>query len=123
MRPSRLIEAALVLLLAGCASEPRAVPPDRQVPLSLTESDFALSPASPRLPRAGVVAIKVKNEGQTEHALEVHGPRGKSRTEALPPGGTATLVVDLSKPGRYAMYCPLDHHRERGMGGWVSSPR
>jgi hypothetical protein len=123
MRPSRIIRAALVFLAAGCASEPRAVPPDRQLRLAVREADFALSPAHPRLHRAGLVAIRVKNEGQTEHALEVEGPRGTSRTGALPPGGAATLTVDLSRPGRYAMYCPLDRHRERGMSGSISSPR
>jgi plastocyanin len=123
MRPSRLIPAALVFLAAGCASEPRAVPPDRQLRLAVREADFVLSPAHPRLRRAGVVAIRVKNEGQTEHALEVDGPKGTSRTGALPPGGAATLRVDLSRPGRYAMYCPLDRHRERGMSGSISSPR
>jgi uncharacterized cupredoxin-like copper-binding protein len=88
--------------------------------LNLSETDFKLNPANPRVSKAGVVEIKVKNDGQVEHSLEVEGPKGEKELEpSLQPGDSGTLTVDLSKPGRYEWYCPIDDHKQMGMEGEI----
>ena len=52
-------------------------------------------------------------------SLEVEGPKGEAKVHAIQPGSSATLKVDLSKPGTYRFYCPIDGHRKLGMAGQV----
>jgi uncharacterized cupredoxin-like copper-binding protein len=70
--------------------------------------------------QAGKVSFDVVNAGNTTHALEVEGPSGEVETEEIAAGDSATLQVDLSKPGSYEMYCPIANHKERGMEGEVT---
>ena len=65
------------------------------------------------------MTLDVKNDGQIAHALEVEGPNGEAKTGTIDPGSSATLTVDLSKPGTYEMYCPIDNHKGMGMKGTV----
>jgi uncharacterized cupredoxin-like copper-binding protein len=83
------------------------------------ETDFALDPKNPRIAKAGVVTFDVSNAGKLLHALEVEGPGGEVKTKGIDPGGKATLKVDLSKPGTYEWYCPIDDHKGRGMKGRI----
>ena len=62
----------------------------------------------------------VTNDGQTTHALEVEGPGEEVETDALAPGESADLTVDLTQPGTYEMYCPIDGHRDQGMEGEIT---
>jgi uncharacterized cupredoxin-like copper-binding protein len=63
----------------------------------------------------------VKNDGATLHNLEVEGPKGEAvLPENLNPGQERTLRVDLSKPGKYEWYCPVDKHRDFGMKGEIT---
>jgi uncharacterized cupredoxin-like copper-binding protein len=87
------------------------------VGMSLT--DFALNPADATV-KPGTVTFDVTNDGQTTHALEVEGPGEEVETEDLSPGDSAKLTVDLSKPGTYEMYCPVDDHRGMGMEGEIT---
>jgi len=96
--------------------------------IKLTESDFKLAPANPSVPKAGIVLITAKNDGPSEHAIEVEGPDGESETKPIEPGKTATLKVNLDKDGTYEWYCPIDDHKDKGMktitvgkGGTVTS--
>jgi uncharacterized cupredoxin-like copper-binding protein len=92
--------------------------PPSKVAISLTE--FKLDPANPEV-AAGTVNFAVSNDGGVTHSLEVEGPGGESELEKpLEPGQSATLTVDLSKPGSYEFYCPVGNHKEMGMEGEVT---
>ena len=87
--------------------------------LTVSEKEFSLTPANPKVAKTGKVTITVKNDGTTTHALEVKGPKGEAKTSPLPPGQSKTLVVDFSKAGTYEWYCPIDGHKAMGMRGQV----
>ena len=88
--------------------------------VSVSETDFALNPPNPTV-KAGTVTFDVANDGQTEHSLEVEGPGEESELESpLAPGDSGTLEVDLSKPGTYEWYCPVDDHKGMGMRGEIT---
>jgi plastocyanin len=86
--------------------------------VSVSESEFKLTPASAQAQGSGPVTIRVKNDGATQHALVVVGPKGAVKTPTLAPGQGATLKADL-KPGTYAMFCPIDGHKRKGMVGKI----
>lgn len=88
--------------------------------IAVRETEYALDPQNPRIARAGVVSFAVKNAGKVLHALEVEGPSGEVETKGIDPGASATLEVDLSKPGKYEWYCPIDDHKGRGMKGTIT---
>jgi plastocyanin len=87
--------------------------------LSISETEFKLTPSSEQVDKGGPVTIKVKNDGGTAHALKVEGPNGEVQTGTIAPGKSATLKADLSKPGSYEMYCPIDGHKDKGMKGEI----
>ena len=84
--------------------------------VSVSESEFKLTPSTVRVPSSGPVTIQVTNSGGIQHALVVEGPRGGVKTPTLSPGHGASLGADL-KPGTYTMFCPIDGHRAKGMEG------
>jgi uncharacterized cupredoxin-like copper-binding protein len=87
-------------------------------PIDVSLTDFKIDPQNPRIRKAGQVEFRVKNDGATPHNLEVEGPKGEVELpQNLDPGQTGTLRVDLSKPGKYEWYCPVDDHRDFGMKG------
>lgn len=86
--------------------------------VTITETEFALDPANPTV-APGQVTFEAVNDGETEHALEVEGPSGEKETHPIAPGGSATLSIDLSRPGNYKMYCPVANHEQLGMVGKV----
>jgi uncharacterized cupredoxin-like copper-binding protein len=91
----------------------------KTVNVSLT--DFKIAPANPKISKPGKVEFKVKNDGGTIHSLEVEGPGEESKLASnLNPGQTGTLSVDLSKPGKYEWYCPIDDHKKFGMKGEIT---
>jgi plastocyanin len=85
------------------------------LPVSLT--DYRL-PRGVRVPRSGVIAFEVTNDGQSVHALAVNGPAGQVRTQTLKPGERTTVEVRLP-PGTYKWFCPVADHERRGMVGRV----
>ncbi|NUW39220.1 hypothetical protein [Nonomuraea rhodomycinica] len=68
--------------------------------------------------RTGTVQFRIKNVGWHRHALSIAGPGVHSTSALIPPGGRASLTVTL-KHGRYMLWCPVDHHRQRGMWTWI----
>lgn len=99
-------------------SAPAAPKPAKQLVVHLSE--FKLDPARANGGDLGLVAIKLVNDGKVAHALAVDGPNGEVQLDGrVEPGATATLEVDVDKPGTYAMYCPLDGHRGKGMNGSI----
>src|SRR3954451_17075874 len=59
--------------------------------------------------KAGKVTLKLVNDSQTPHAIEVEGHGVEKKTDNVT-GGTADLTVDL-KPGKYEFYCPVPGHK------------
>ena len=88
--------------------------------VNVRETDFKLDPADPTV-KAGTVTFKATNDGQVTHNLEVEGPNGEEELPSdLAPGDSGTLTVDLSKPGTYEFYCPVDNHKQMGMEGEIT---
>jgi hypothetical protein len=76
--------AALLIGVAGCGggndnskakTQTTASPAGNATEtINVSETDFKLNPANPRVAKPGVVEIKATNDGQTTHSLEVEGP-------------------------------------------------
>lgn len=126
MRRLALLVAFAAVLLPACGEEntPDGASPNgagagggEVVEVSLSE--FALTPASFSL-EPGSYTFHVVNDGSVVHALEVEGPLGEVETADLAPGESADLDVDLSEPGDYEVYCPVDGHKDEGMEGTIT---
>jgi plastocyanin len=126
--PRLLLTAAVgALILAGCgdggggsaSSSSSSTTSKASTTLTVKETEFALAPANPKVAKAGSVRITARNAGTVAHALEVEGPNGEARTGSISPGRSATLTLDLSKPGKYEWYCPIDGHKDKGMKGAI----
>ena len=88
--------------------------------VNISETEYKLDPSDPTV-QAGTVSFKATNDGSIDHSLEVEGPKGEQELKQdLAPGESGTLTVDLSQPGKYEFYCPIDGHRERGMEGEIT---
>jgi plastocyanin len=59
--------------------------------------------------KAGKVTLKLVNDSQTPHAIEVQGKGVEKETKTVT-GGSVDLTVDL-KPGKYEFYCPVPGHK------------
>jgi uncharacterized cupredoxin-like copper-binding protein len=67
------------------------------------------------------VTFDVANDGQVVHSLTVEGPDVSSTLDKdLQPGNSGELTVDLSEPGTYEFYCPIDRHKGLGMVGEIT---
>ncbi len=88
-----------------------------QQTVSIAERDFSLEPSTANVGRPGTVTFRVTNDGQTTHALEVEGNGVEEKTDSIQAGDSKSLTIQLSKPGRYEFYCPIDGHRGKGMEG------
>jgi plastocyanin len=123
MRRLALLLAFAAVLLPACGGESPASPNGggegggEVVDVALSE--FALEPASFSL-EPGSYTFHVVNDGSTVHALEIEGPSGEVETGDLQPGESADLDVDLSEPGEYEIYCPVDDHKGMGMEGTIT---
>src|SRR2546426_465610 len=127
-----IVALALVAAVGGCGgksgastttstSEPTARSGPVVQTVAVSETDFKLNPSDVSIPKTGVVALKVKNDGQVTHSIEVEGPTGESKLPStLAPGQSGTLKVDFSKPGKYEWYCPVDGHKGMGMKGEIT---
>jgi len=64
--------------------------------------------------KAGKVTLKLVNQSDIPHAIEVEGNGVEEETDTVT-GKDAELTVDL-KPGKYEYYCPVGTHRETMKG-------
>ena len=126
MRRLALLLVVAAVLLPACGEEdtldgasPNGAGTGGGEVVEVALSEFALEPASFSL-EPGSYTFHVVNDGSAVHALEVEGPSGEVETEDLQPGDSADLEVDLSQPGEYEVYCPVDGHREQGMEGTIT---
>jgi plastocyanin len=60
--------------------------------------------------KAGKVTLKIVNQSDTPHAIEVEGNGVEKETDTVT-GGDAEVTVDL-KPGKYEYYCPVGSHKQ-----------
>ncbi len=67
---------------------------------------------------AGSVTIKLVNESDVPHAVEVEGNGVEEESETITASQTE-LSVDL-EPGEYTYYCPVGDHRAGGMEGTLT---
>jgi uncharacterized cupredoxin-like copper-binding protein len=116
-----LLALFATLALAACGSTSSESGTTGQAaagqPIAISETEFKLDPSSVQVDQAGSVTFRVTNNGTVDHALEVDGLGVEEETETIKPGESAELTVDLSKDGSYEIYCPIDGHRDSGMGG------
>jgi uncharacterized cupredoxin-like copper-binding protein len=85
--------------------------------VTVSEAEYSLTPNKIQISHPGAVAIKVRNIGHVAHALEIEGNGVEQEIDAVQPGASATLTVNLAKAGSYELYCPIDGHRAKGMVG------
>jgi plastocyanin len=114
----RLVLALAVTLLAGCGEDEgddSAAPADGGK-LEIVATDFALEPADASVDAAGERTIRLVNEGEVTHALEVEGDGVEEETASIAPGESAELTLELEE-GEYELYCPIGNHRDQGMEG------
>jgi len=64
--------------------------------------------------KAGKVTLKIVNESDIPHAIEVEGNGVEEETDTVT-GADAEVTVDL-KAGEYEYYCPVGDHRETMKG-------
>jgi len=64
--------------------------------------------------KAGKVTLKLVNESDIPHAIEVEGNGVQEETDTVT-GENAEVTIDL-KPGTYEYYCPVSNHRETMKG-------
>jgi plastocyanin len=67
---------------------------------------------------AGSVTIKLVNESDVPHAVEVEGNGVEEESETIT-GSETELSVDL-EAGEYTFYCPVGQHRQNGMEGTLT---
>lgn len=124
---------AVVVGLVGCGgsgggrttaslpAETTPAVPKPETHVVVHETEFKLDPANAAGGDAGLVAIKIVNDGHVAHSLAVDGPNGEVELDGdVAPGHTAALEADLDQPGTYTWYCPLDGHRAKGMSGTIT---
>jgi plastocyanin len=116
-----LTALAAALALAGCGSGSNEAATTAQAgagqTIAIGESEFKLDPSSVHADQTGNVTFRITNNGKVDHALEVEGQGVEKETEAIKPGESAELTVDLAADGSYEIYCPIDGHRDLGMEG------
>jgi uncharacterized cupredoxin-like copper-binding protein len=88
--------------------------------IRIAETEFKLDPSTVTVDKPGTYTFHVVNQGGAVHALEIDGPGVEEQTADIDPGGSADLTVEISEPGEYELYCPVDGHREHGMEGILS---
>jgi plastocyanin len=132
-----LLLSAGVLLAAGCgddedesgggggAATPEATATEEAAggggeALTLTADpggDISWEPGELSAP-AGSVTIKLVNESDVPHAVEVEGNGVEEESETIT-GAETELTVDLES-GEYTFYCPVGQHRQNGMEGTLT---
>ena len=108
-------------------------------PQALPENSTAMNPVTPNSPtepaasavvevqlleyeirmtdtlRAGPQHFRIANAGHEKHSLAIEGPGISQQLGSdVTRGNTGELAVTL-QPGTYAVWCPVDKHRGKGM--------
>jgi plastocyanin len=118
----------LAVVVAGCGGEgPRreegqATAPRPGDTIRVELSDMKIEPAEVTVAKPGEIEFRVRNAGKKLHALRIEGPPPVIlvETEDLRRGESDTISANLSRPGKYAWFCP--YHRKEGMKGTITVP-
>src|SRR4051794_2018930 len=83
--------AALAIVASGCGSSKKSTSKPassgaKAGAVTISESEYKLNPANPKVASAGAVRFQLQNKGTVTHAFEVKGPKGEARTKAIQPG-------------------------------------
>jgi plastocyanin len=107
---------AAVLMLAFAP----AAPPVEQA-VTLTATDYALSPAEIHVVAGRPIKLTVTNHGTHTHGLRLVLSYGEVPLPTnIPAGDTQTTIIDNpGEPGSYKIYCPVEDHEQRGMVGTI----
>jgi uncharacterized cupredoxin-like copper-binding protein len=98
---------------------PAAAYPGGPAVVRLSEREFGITPANPRVTGTHQVDFEVINSGSVTHSFAIRTPFGVLKSQPIGPGQKGGLTVDLLKSGIYAFYCPLHDHRQKGMEGSI----
>ncbi|MBX6755368.1 MAG: cupredoxin domain-containing protein, partial [Thermorudis peleae] len=92
--------------------------------ISLTLTEFRITPNTLSVPAGVPVTFVVRNAGQVQHNLTVElESQGIEQTlfaTNLAPGETRQATYTFSAAGTWEMYCPVDGHRQLGMQGTIT---
>jgi uncharacterized cupredoxin-like copper-binding protein len=82
--------------------------------VTVEESEFALKLSTTTF-HPGKYTFEARNVGKAPHAIEIEGPGlTEAKSATITGGGTTSITVTLQK-GTYEMYCPVGHHKDKGM--------
>jgi uncharacterized cupredoxin-like copper-binding protein len=93
--------------------------------IAVGESDYTIElPKKAVLPgqykvSPGLYTLEVTNYGQIPHNLTVRGPGGTKGTRDIPPGESASLVIDF-RHGSYVLYSSLPGQQQQGVTATVN---
>ncbi len=110
--------AALALaLITGCGAAGGAGGGASVGDITLQANEFAYSPATLRLDRAGQVTVTLHNQGQLEHDFTIEGAQGTLLVKA---NSTGKATFKIPKAGTYTYACTVQGHKEAGMKGTLT---
>jgi plastocyanin len=111
---------SVALLAAGCGGDDDEGGGGGGGGLTLTaDPDGAISWEPGSLSASsGSVTIKLVNQSDIPHAVEVEGNGVEEESDTVT-GADTELTVDL-EPGEYTYYCPVGDHRAQGMEGTLT---
>ncbi len=111
-----LVFAAFAAGAVVSAAAPQAV--------SISETEFALTPNSFTVQAGQPVQFTVTNNGKIQHNIKVELPSAgieqKLFDTNLQPGETRTATYTFSQAGDWEIYCPVGNHEAAGMKGTVT---
>lgn len=112
-RTAAVIVAALMLVLAGCTSDPgdEASGGDPQR-LSATLNEFSIEPTQLEVQADRPTIVTVTNAGAILHNLRL---ADGATTRDLASGESDELELPAMKPGRYQLLCSIAGHETAGM--------
>jgi len=122
IRPLGLVLTFAVGGLVACGSN--STEPTRVLTVDLRMEDhedeyrYVAVGTVPRFAVGDRVTFAAENAGILDHDLQIVGPDGLAveTADAVGPGDTLTVTIDLDEPGIYQLNCLVDNHlTEHGM--------
>jgi len=89
-----------------------------QATINVRLKDYAITLDSSTA-KAGMVMFVVHNDGPSPHTFHVKVGNDEMGTQAVPPGITAMLMLNLT-PGTYSYRCIIGPHSILGMQGTLT---
>jgi hypothetical protein len=96
------------LLVAGCGGEAAGGGGDVVGTINVTASDSGFDPATVNIDKPGKYTFHYTNKGTRQYALDIEGNGVDTDGDAIDPGKSGDVQVDLSKAGTYDMHSQDD---------------